>query len=490
MDGSAFLAGLVEDDAFKEALAINKPNIADGDVAETRLESLPDEQSIAEPGAQAIAEPDAQAMAEPGAQAIAEPEPTAMAEPDAQAIAEPDANAKAVPDAQAAPRTPTAAGSSTDALGQARTPSCVKCRLEIDLEKGKYQIMTTRVDSEGVAEATLKCNLCNNREGTVRRAFGSWPPASFSYLDESEQADFWKDPNTASAKTVEAAVRKHICGKKITEDAQQYGGTYQPIGVLGALGHDVETIQAQCTDWWEDETQLWLGRQYRIKALTLSSSERYRREEELFQGIKSELAKKKHSTQSRSANVEAPKDEAGKDEAAEGEAVDGMEAESKESDNEAKEDSNSQSSSSSASTSSSSSHRKKKKGKKTTKKKNNKKGDKAKAKEAKAKASKEKAAKAAEAKRKATAEKERNAAQRASEMEKKKQEKAQRLEKRKHDAHEQLAAKKRKAEETKILALMGPAKTMSTMSSALKSLKSSHVLLRHPSRMLHWRSTR
>ena len=174
------------------------------------------------------------------------------------------------------------------------TPQCIKCQLHVDLAGNKYVIMNMcrAASSDEAAELKVKCHLCNARESQLRRIYGSWPPKSFLALATGETGEFWRD---CAEKGVETAVMVHLVRKRLNEDMQRYGGGYAPIGVLEKLGYEPDVVKANCTDTWTDPEQLWLGLQYRVKQLTISSEERMVREEQLMDSLRDELAKKKRA---------------------------------------------------------------------------------------------------------------------------------------------------------------------------------------------------
>ena len=174
------------------------------------------------------------------------------------------------------------------------TPQCIKCQQHVDLAGNQYVIMNMcrAASSDGVAEVKVKCHFCNAKESQLRRTYGSWPPKSFLALDSGETGAFWRD---CIHKGVDAAVRIHLVRRRLNEDMQRYGGGYTPIGVLEKLGYEPEVVKANCTDTWTDPEQPWLGLQYRVKQLTLTSEERLVREEQLMDSLRDELAKKKRA---------------------------------------------------------------------------------------------------------------------------------------------------------------------------------------------------
>ena len=173
-------------------------------------------------------------------------------------------------------------------------PQCIKCQLHVDLVANKYVIMNMcrAASSDEAAELKVKCNLCNAKESQLRRIYGAWPPKSFLALATGETGSFWRD---CGEKGVEAAVMVHLVQKRLNEEMQRYGGGYAPIGVLEKLGYEPDVVKANCTDTWTDPEQLWLGLQYRVKQLTISSEERLVREEQLMDSLRDELAKKKRA---------------------------------------------------------------------------------------------------------------------------------------------------------------------------------------------------
>ena len=173
-------------------------------------------------------------------------------------------------------------------------PQCIKCLRDVDMELIEtYQVMSSASCAIGSARnVKVKCNLCNKKEAQLRRQYGSWPPKSFFLLDAAGTAEFWKD---CGDKGVDSAVRVHLVRKRLNEDLQKYGGSYAPMGVLVKLGHDEELVREHCLDTWTDPEQVWLGVQYRIKALTMSTEERLLRGEKILDGLKDELGAKRRA---------------------------------------------------------------------------------------------------------------------------------------------------------------------------------------------------
>ena len=83
-----------------------------------------------------------------------------------------------------------------------------------------------------------------------------------------------------------SAVRVHLVRKRLNEDLQMYGGRYAPMSILVRLEHDEELIKENCLDTWIEPEQVWLGKQYRIKELAMSTEERLLREEKILDGLK------------------------------------------------------------------------------------------------------------------------------------------------------------------------------------------------------------
>ena len=176
---------------------------------------------------------------------------------------------------------------------ETRTPACIKCEQDVDLVHDKYVIMNTSSASNGeAAEVRVKCSSCNAKESQLRRRFGAWPPKAFLAMGTADTAAFWRD---CGEKGIETAVKIHLVRKRLNEDLQKYGGGYAPEGVLEKLGYPMDVVKANCTETWTDPEQPWLGVQYRLKQLTISSEERLVREEQLMDSLRDELAKKKRA---------------------------------------------------------------------------------------------------------------------------------------------------------------------------------------------------
>jgi len=175
-----------------------------------------------------------------------------------------------------------------------RSSACIKCEQDVDLVDDTYVIMNTSSASNGeAAEVRVKCSSCNAKESQLRRRFGAWPPKAFLAMGTADTAAFWRD---CGEKGIETAVKIHLVRKRLNEDLQKYGGGYAPEGVLEKLGYQMDVVKANCTDTWTDPEQPWLGVQYRLKQLTISSEERLVRGEQLMDSLRDELAKKKRAT--------------------------------------------------------------------------------------------------------------------------------------------------------------------------------------------------